>query len=208
MKTTNLILAAIFAVSISSLGKELTPKEARNYIRQPYGTPTVKDWKYDGWIIQGDIFFYNRISYQAFYNRILFASFYGVFLFCVFKSSLIFCLISGLVDFDFISSTIFPVINYKPVGWNISIVGSRFSFVTLDLLSLFVFILIVFDWNQVKISKTHRYIFIAFFLISIFSAASLDIPYGSIGSGISFSLKGILISPYLAIEEQKTILLT
>ena len=61
MKTTYLILAAIFAVSISSLGKELTPKEARQYVRQPYGTEIVKDWKYDGWIIQGDIFFYNRI---------------------------------------------------------------------------------------------------------------------------------------------------
>ena len=61
MKTTSLILAAIFAVSISSLGKELTPKEARQYVRQPYGTKIVKDWKYDGWIIQGDIFFYNRI---------------------------------------------------------------------------------------------------------------------------------------------------
>lgn len=61
MKTTYLILAAIFAVSISSLGEELTPKESRQYLRQPYGTPIVKEWKYDGWTIEGDIFFYNRI---------------------------------------------------------------------------------------------------------------------------------------------------
>ena len=44
--------------------------------------------------------------------------------------------------------------------------------------------------------------------MSIFSAASLDIPYGSMGSGRSLSLKGILISPYRAMEEQKTILFT
>ena len=67
MKATNFILATVITLTaVTSLAEKtdrpkLTPKEARNYIRQPYGTPTVKDWKYDGWIIRGDIFFYNRI---------------------------------------------------------------------------------------------------------------------------------------------------
>ena len=118
------------------------------------------------------IFFYNKISYQSFYNRILWTSFYGVFLFCIFKTSLIMAILLGLADYDFIRSTIFPVINYEPVGWAISLVGSRFSFVTLDLLSLMVFLLIVYDWDQLKISKRSRYFFLVFFLISIFAAYS------------------------------------
>ena len=67
MKATNFILATVITLTaVTSLAEKtdrpkLTPKEARNYIRQPYGTETVKDWKYDGWIIRGDIFFYNRI---------------------------------------------------------------------------------------------------------------------------------------------------
>jgi len=118
------------------------------------------------------IFFYNKISHQLFYNRILWFSFYGVFLFCIFKTSLIIFIISGIVDYNFIKSTIFPIINYEPVGWQISLVGSRFSFVTLDLLSLIVFLLIIYDWKKLKISRISRYIFLVCFLISIFAAYS------------------------------------
>ena len=67
MKATNLILATVITLTaVTTLAEKtdrprLTPKEARNYVRQPYGTPTVIDRKYDGWIIRSDIFFYNRI---------------------------------------------------------------------------------------------------------------------------------------------------
>ena len=82
MKATNFILATVITLTaVTSLAEKtdrpkLTPKEARQYIRQPYGAPaakewkyvrqpydakTVKDWKYDGWIIRGDISFYQRI---------------------------------------------------------------------------------------------------------------------------------------------------
>ena len=44
--------------------------------------------------------------------------------------------------------------------------------------------------------------------IRTFSADNFAIPYGSTGLGISLSLKGCSMFPYLAIEEQKTILLT
>ena len=44
--------------------------------------------------------------------------------------------------------------------------------------------------------------------INTFSAASLAIPYGSTGLGSESSVNGGLILPYLAIEEQKTILFT
>ena len=44
--------------------------------------------------------------------------------------------------------------------------------------------------------------------IKIFSEANFAIPYGSTGSGKSFSFKCYCISPYLAIEEQCTILFT
>ena len=45
-------------------------------------------------------------------------------------------------------------------------------------------------------------------LIKIFSAATFDIPYGSIGIVSISSVKGVFCEPYLAIDEQNTILFT
>ena len=55
------LLAGLIILTAPAFSADLTPKEARNYVRQPYGTKIVIDRKYDGFTISGDIFFYNRI---------------------------------------------------------------------------------------------------------------------------------------------------
>ena len=54
-------LVGLIILTAPTFSAELTPKESRQFVRQPYGTKIVIDRKYDGWITEGDLLFYNRV---------------------------------------------------------------------------------------------------------------------------------------------------
>ncbi len=115
--------------------------------------------------------YFNNLTYTSLYKSVFLWAYYGIFLFCISKTILVFALLFNYIDYSYVTSVIFPVINYEPVGLNIPLIGSRFSFVTLDMLSVIVFLLIIY-FDGFKIKKIHLYLFYIFFLISLFSAYS------------------------------------
>ena len=118
------------------------------------------------------VFYCNNITYLDFYNKIFKTAFYGIVIFMLFKLSLVFLTLFQIIDFNFIDQTIYPIINYKPVGLEIFLIGSRFSFITLDLLSVIIFLLLIYDWHNKIISKKFKLLFILLFTVSLFSAYS------------------------------------
>lgn len=113
----------------------------------------------------------NNLRYSELYHLVFKWAFYGVFLFCISKVILVFSLLFNVIDYPFVENVIFPIINYKPVGLDIEIIGSRFSFVTLDFLSVIVFLYLIFD-KTLNINKISKNLFYFIFLISLFSAYS------------------------------------
>lgn len=115
----------------------------------------------------------NNLSYKSLYEFAFLWAYYGVFLFCISKVILVFALLFNYIDYSYVTRIIFPAINYEPVGLSIELIGSRFSFVTLDFLSVVVFLFLLFDKNLSKIiPDKSKYLFYIFFLISLFSAYS------------------------------------
>lgn len=113
----------------------------------------------------------NMLSFGELYHSVFKWSFYGIFLFCISKVLLIFLLLFNVIDYAFVKNVIFPAINYEPVGLQIELIGSRFSFITLDMLSVIIFIYLIFDKNII-INNKLKYIYYVFFFISLFSAYS------------------------------------
>lgn len=102
-------------------------------------------------------------------------SVYGSFLFVLVKSILFTALILGWVDYDYVVNKIFPWINYEPVGLGIEGGGSRFSFVTLDFISVCIIFFYFFyksSYDGVITSKVFTLLYIFLFCVSIFSAYS------------------------------------
>lgn len=115
----------------------------------------------------------NNLSYKSLYESVFLWAYYGIFLFCISKVILVFALLFNYIDYSYVTSVIFPVINYEPVGLEIELIGSRFSFITLDFLSVVVFLFFIFDKNlSMIIPNKSKYIFYVFFAISLFSAYS------------------------------------
>jgi hypothetical protein len=99
----------------------------------------------------------------------------GSFLFVGLKSLLFFSVLFGFISFDFVQSYIYQSINYTPVGLEIDSGGSRFSFVTLDFISVIIISFYFLFVNRLRgwITRSVFYVpYLAFLLVSLFSAYS------------------------------------
>lgn len=121
-------------------------------------------------------FMYLFVDDKLFFLRnVIIYTIYGSMIYLFIKSYFFLMIYFKLYDYSLMKDVIFPIINYKPVGLNIIIGAPRFSFVTMDFLSVALFILYIYFRNKIIYIKFP--LFIEFFysiilFISIFSAYS------------------------------------
>jgi hypothetical protein len=108
-------------------------------------------------------------------KNILTYSIYGSMSFLIIKTYFFVALLFGLYDYSYIKNIVFPAINYVPVGLSIDVGGSRFSFITLDFLSIIIFIFYLYFKKNIlylKFPTIVKIIYPIALAISIFSAYS------------------------------------
>lgn len=120
------------------------------------------------------------LSWREMLNLLATSAFWGATVFATSKTLVIFSLLIGIIDFPFVENVIFKAINYEPVGLAIELIGSRFSFVSIDLLTTIVFALVLYKKDYFNISRKSLYFFYLVFAVSIFSAYS-RLLFGLIG---------------------------
>ena len=115
------------------------------------------------------------LSAKVLLQKVLVVALVGNLLFLLFKALLFSLLLFKVMSYQQIQSTIFVWINYEPVGLALETGGSRLSFVTLDFLSLVLFILywnyrnLMPSWMQ---SRGFVLLLSVFFLLSLYAAYS------------------------------------